>query len=574
MGEASRDFIRRLVGCQELSESEIHIALTAAGVDELVPDGNRKLSQLGLGATGFLLDFSCALMALSRDFTSKLKFRVNGIQHRADIAKRTGIDQHLRFDSRPGGRSSGVLALATSAIIGAIYLKTKSFESVARALYALGVLDENLDKLNLMEIFKDEQGDLLPMTSLIESEPPQTSEICFGSQDVTPLPEFVTPPDLGGVSNFESFYNESGELEQSFQNGVSITDLHSQSPSTGESNLAVEGRQMLDVDSRVHPEMHVGNFHDIGILPRPAEQHAIPTEFNVALMVCEELCQPHGSPGQFANQKSSSQHSPGKRKNTSTMELQKRKYKLCMFLIEVGSSQSLIALRAALRYTREMGDQLQSVQSRRWVSRDLTNKERFKVIGEIEENTAFLQILRYNHILHFYRHSTGPVERTSDFAIMAAPHNNLTGQPRTRGNPRNIEVATAVDKTMRDIFPDLERSSDIYRRKRRAVLDCRKFGQRLHILAECFGHAVLGLIHFDRSGIIAPADEAFGNFVKILEDSQGDPLRMMSTAAKPAFEHILYEDMRQQNLFALERQIPGDILKLPKGSQELRNLLQ
>ncbi|KAL2695941.1 hypothetical protein AAEP93_003241 [Penicillium crustosum] len=478
MGEASRDFIRRLVGCQELSESEIHIALTAAGVDELVPDGNRKLSQLGLGATGFLLDFSCALMALSRDFTSKLKFRVNGIQHRADIAKRTGIDQHLRFDSRPGGRSSGVLALATSAIIGAIYLKTKSFESVARALYALGVLDENLDKLNLMEIFKDEQGDLLPMTSLIESEPPQTSEICFGSQDVTPLPEFVTPPDLGGVSNFESFYNESGELEQSFQNGVSITDLHSQSPSTGESNLAVEGRQMLDVDSRVHPEMHVGNFHDIGILPRPAEQHAIPPEFNVALMVCEELCQPHGSPGH-----------------------------------------------------------------------------------------------------------TGPVERTSDFAIMAAPHNNLTGQPRTRGNPRNIEVATAVDKTMRDIFPDLERSSDIYRRKRRAVLDCRKFGQRLHILAECFGHAVLGLIHFDRSGevassmisekiIIAPADEVFGNFVKILEDSQGDPLRMMSTAAKPAFEHILYEDMRQQNLFALERQIPGDILKLPKGSQELRNLLQ
>lgn len=66
----------------------------------------------------------------------------------------------------------------------------------------------------------------------------------------------------------------------------------------------------------------------------------------------------------------------------------------------------------------------------------------------------------------------------------------------------------------------------------------------------------------------------FGNFVKILEDSQGDPLRMMSTAAKPAFEHILYEDMRQQDLFALERQIPGDILKLPKGSQELRNLLQ
>lgn len=62
--------------------------------------------------------------------------------------------------------------------------------------------------------------------------------------------------------------------------------------------------------------------------------------------------------------------------------------------------------------------------------------------------------------------------------------------------------------------------------------------------------------------------------MKILEESQGDLLRKMSAAATPAFEHILYEDMRQQNLFALERQTPEDILKLPKGSQELRNLLQ
>ncbi|KAJ9483216.1 hypothetical protein VN97_g10195 [Penicillium thymicola] len=138
---------------------------------------------------------------------------------------------------------------------------------------------------------------------------------------------------------------------------------------------------------------------------------------------------------------------------------------------------------------------------------------------------------------------------------------------------------------MRNIFPDLERSSDIYRRKRRVVLDCRRFGQRLHILAERFGDAVLSLIHFDRSTevtspvisekiVIAPTDEVFGNFVKILEESQGDLLRKMSAAATPAFEHILYEDMRQQDLFALERQTPEDILKLPKGSQELRNLLQ
>lgn len=66
MREASVDFIRSLVGCQVLSESDIQIALTAAGADETLPDGNRKLAQLGSGVTGFLIDFSGATMTLSR----------------------------------------------------------------------------------------------------------------------------------------------------------------------------------------------------------------------------------------------------------------------------------------------------------------------------------------------------------------------------------------------------------------------------------------------------------------------------------------------------------------------------
>lgn len=179
-----------------------------------------------------------------------------------------------------------------------------------------------------MEIFKDEHSDLLPMTSLTESDPIQTSDIGFGSQDATPFLEFITPSDLGGVSNFESFYNERGELEQSFQNGVSIIEPRSQSALTKESDRPVEGRQVLDiVDSWVHPEIHIGNFHDIRILPRPAEQHAFPPEFDVALIVRGELCQPDGSLGQFVNQQSLSRRSPGKRKPTSGIELQKRKYK-------------------------------------------------------------------------------------------------------------------------------------------------------------------------------------------------------------------------------------------------------
>lgn len=66
MSEDSAKFIRKLVACPELTNLDIDVALTAAGVDELLPDGNRILAQVGLAATGFLIDSSVAFAALSR----------------------------------------------------------------------------------------------------------------------------------------------------------------------------------------------------------------------------------------------------------------------------------------------------------------------------------------------------------------------------------------------------------------------------------------------------------------------------------------------------------------------------
>ncbi|OQD98353.1 hypothetical protein PENSOL_c009G06239 [Penicillium solitum] len=634
MSKDSAEFIRKLVTCPELTDSDIDVALTAAGVDELLPDGNRILAQLGLAATGFLIDSSVAFIALSRDFTSKLKSRVNGIQHRADIAKRTGIDKHLQFDCRPGARSSGVLAIATSALIGAIYLRKKCFMSVAKGLYSLGVLDEHLDQFNLMETFKDEQSDLLLLPSLVDSDPAQTSEIDAWNQEILPFPDFPTTPDLGGLSNFESLYNENGLLKDTLPYGLSFADSSSQSPLTEDSGQRALERQVLGIlHPFAHQEMHHGNLHEVDMPPEQVEQHALPRRVNDHLSVSVDLHQPHGFSGQPASQRSSGQRSPRKRENAGGMEVQKRKSRcvdiefrsslcreaemtralglplpgdtyfrpsiedkllnlgsetfssLSTFLALVGGSQSLVALRAALKYTRELVDQGPSVQRRRWVSRELTIYERFEIIGEIQDNAAFLQILRCNHILHFYRCTCSPVGGTSKFAIELASNDELIGQPRARGNPRKIEAATAVNKMMRDIFPDLEHNSAIYKSRRRKMLGFRKFGQRLHILADCFGDAVLSLLHFDRSGdvagpmiiekiILGPADEAFESFVEVLEESQGSLLREISKAAEQVFNHILYEDMRRENLFALETLAPEEILKLPKGSQELRNLLQ
>lgn len=105
--------------------------------------------------------------------------------------------------------------------------------------------------------------------------------------------------------------------------------------------------------------------------------------------------------------------------------------------------------------------------------------------------------------MHLYRCTGGTVGHSANFAIEAASFDELDGQPKARGNPRKIKVATAVNKMMENIFPELEPNTAIYKRKRRAVLQFRKFGQRLDILGECFGDAVISLLHFDRAGDVA-----------------------------------------------------------------------
>jgi hypothetical protein len=421
-----------------------------------------------------------------------------------------------------------------------------------QSLIAHSILNEQLDQLNLMEIFKDEQSDLLHLPPMVGSDPAQISEIDVWGQEIPPLPDFPTTPDLGGLSNFERLYNEDGLLRDILPDELSFTGPRSQSSLTEDSGQPADERQVIEF---CHPfarqETHPGRLHEVEIPPEQPEQHALPPRVHDDLSVRVDWCQPDGFSGQPANQQPLIGRLLCKRKDTSGMERQKRKSKcvdvdfrslLCReaeltralglplpketwfsprienrllnlgpvmfsslftFLILVGGSQSLVALRAALKYTREIGEQRHSVQSRRWVSRNLTVHERFEIIGEIQDNATFLQILRCHHILYLYRCTGRPVERTSNFPIQAAPHNELIGQPRPRGNPRNIEVAIAVDKMMENIFPDLEPDSAVYKSKRRAMLGFRKFGERLHILAECFGDAILSLLHFDRSVDVA-----------------------------------------------------------------------
>ena len=104
---------------------------------------------------------------------------------------------------------------------------------------------------------------------------------------------------------------------------------------------------------------------------------------------------------------------------------------------------------------------MDSGDNRRWILRDLPNNERFQVIGGIQANATFLQILSWNHILRLYRCSGGPAELTSNSAIVRMSYNKNISQPKQRGNPKKIQASTVVNRMTENMFPDLEHSSDI-----------------------------------------------------------------------------------------------------------------
>lgn len=261
-----------------------------------------------------------------------------------------------------------------------------------------------------MELFKDEQSDLLLTPCLAGSDPAQTSEVDVWSQEIPPLPDFPTTPDLGGLSHFESLYNDNGLLKDIISGGLPFTGPRSQSLLTEDSGRqALEGRVLETCHPFAHQETHHERLHEAEIPPEQAEQHALPPRVHDHLLVTVDLCQPDGFSGQSANQQSSSLCFLRKRKDASGMEIQKRKSKcvdgdfrsslcreagmaralglplpedtyfgpkienrvlnlgpgvfssLCTFFVLVGGSQSLVALRAALKYTREIGEQRHSV---------------------------------------------------------------------------------------------------------------------------------------------------------------------------------------------------------------------
>ena len=111
-------------------------------------------------------------------------------------------------------------------------------------------------------------------------------------------------------------------------------------------------------------------------------------------------------------------------------------------IVQIGSAQALLTFREALQCTRRTGG---LPHNPRWLSRNVSSAERFKIIGEIQANATYLKILQWNHIMYLFRCSGGP-EICPNAGIISVSGNELVAQSVKRGNPRNIAKAQVIDK--------------------------------------------------------------------------------------------------------------------------------
>lgn len=73
---------------------------------------------------------------------------------------------------------------------------------------------------------------------------------------------------------------------------------------------------------------------------------------------------------------------------------------------------------------------------------------------------------------------------------------------------------------------------------------------------------------------MTPTDAEYAKFVSILDKSQGDPLRALSTVVVPALQALTCGELYEQRLFHTETLTVDEVAKYPKGSSAFLRLIK
>lgn len=611
-------FVQDRLGYRFKNEAILRLALTAAGKggaeDGANKRGNSRLAHLG----NFLMQFLLAWIGFGDDRTradtSTLATRFNSADHCAKVAEKAELDRCLKYDMRSGSRSAVVLRKAVNAIMAAIFVDSQDIHQVLMAVTNLGLFGHD-------DFGVDPR--LLSTSQTTAAEPFRQVLLANTFQ----------PAVEGGLTQTSGrIAQDNSQQEASISTiiGTEVNDAAETLPSTAAAQMENMGHSIEQVDwdltdffnypwetlngygtstelldPHVVPDMppnreirtnplHSGMFHpsssgpEVGTEDSPDDVHARKRRkhgpvanpsgtvgrndghcYNIWLgqYLAEERerCRAHRlSPPEetfFPEHIEKRIRALGK-KNVDT---------LLMFQVMTGSSSAIATLREFVCSYQTQDD------FRHWqIGPTVSPQMRFNIIKELDSKIALYGLLRRYHILHFYVECVPADSRALSNFINTDP--NDFQQKSKAGNPGYNAKSEVTLLMMREIYPEIDSSSLEYKSKYRAVSKLQTLGRRYLSLADRFGKGVLGLLppsNLTNSDnmIISLPDSAFGEFLNILEDSQRDILRRFSDAAFSVLEPLLYGTFRGPMQSNISSYAAKDIIRCPKGSDELLTIL-
>ncbi|KAH1607157.1 hypothetical protein KXX44_009760 [Aspergillus fumigatus] len=545
-------FVQDRLGYRFKNEAILRLALTAAGKggaeDGANKRGNSRLAHLG----NFLMQFLLAWIGFGDDRTRGEFLSTKDWD--TGVAEKAELDRCLKYDMRSGSRSAVVLRKAVNAIMAAIFVDSQDIHQVLMAVTNLGLFGHD-------DIGVDPR--LLSTSQTTAVEPFRQVLLANTFQ----------PAVEGGLTQTSGrIAQDNSQQEASISTiiGTKVNDAAETLPSTAAAQMENMGHSIEQVD------WDLTDFFNY------------PWETLNGYGTSTELLDPHVVPDMPPNREirtnplhsgmfhpSSSGPEVGTEDSPDDVHARKRRKHGPVAnpsgTVMTGSSSAIATLREFVCSYQTQDD------FRHWqIGPTVSPQMRFNIIKELDSKIALYGLLRRYHILHFYVECVPADSRALSNFINTDP--NDFQQKSKAGNPGYNAKSEVTLLMMREIYPEIDSSSLEYKSKYRAVSKLQTLGRRYLSLADRFGKGVLGLLppsNLTNSDnmIISLPDSAFGEFLNILEDSQRDILRRFSDAAFSVLEPLLYGTFRGPMQSKISSYAAKDIIRCPKGSDELLTIL-
>ncbi|KAE8152219.1 hypothetical protein BDV25DRAFT_170639 [Aspergillus avenaceus] len=567
--DAQVQAVEFIIGHTFSSTDYIRQALTAAGAEGESHDGNRALAQIGAYWIDTVLMIVLMRIGVSKEHKARLRNEFTARDHFTFAAKRTGISECIKYSYRSGKDSPTVLRNTINAIVAAVLLDTGS---ISTTLTVLRNGDDTNDGRYSDPIFPlDLLGDAQNFTDVVYGRPEDVlSTVPIPTNlnlDLTQIPGALeiasqTSGSMGSIMDASTNIHSSttGLLNSTHcPNTLPDSDIWNPNmavelptascPSTGISTeeRKEKRRKCTGTTSSVKNDLRFREF---------IEQE-------------REFCK-----GQRLPPPEATHFTPYVREIVSKME--NRSIEPLLELVKtIASPPAIIALRDVILDARTH-DTLESFR----LQDTMSKANRVSLIEKLENKVNTVQLLKWYHILELFQQCGGPSSRSTTYFINSTSSSFEEGHNKSFGNPRNNDDARVTQAMMKDICPGLEPGMDNYRTQLTKFKRWRKLAKRLHSLTEKYGRGILGLMLGKISAchsvltISDNFDPTFSEFIPLLDTSQGQNLCLFSDAAWKILEPLLFGRLKEKEPFALEKVDPQAILKQPKWSPGLLNLIR